>query len=161
MERGATTIWERWNSVDENGDFGPVSMNSFNHYAYGSIAEWMYRYCAGINPVEEAPGFKKIRIAPMPNDRLSHAAASIDTQYGKVSSGWKLEDGRIRVTVEIPFNTTAEIVLPDAQGVQIMENGAAVSASTFTRGAGRYEYIYTPTFETISKRIVEDVRPRF
>jgi len=161
VERGATTIWERWNSIDENGNFGPVSMNSFNHYAYGSIAEWMYRYCAGINPVEEAPGFKKIRIQPMPNDRLSHAAAAIDTQYGRVSSAWKLEGDSIRITVEIPFNTQARIILPDANGVQVTENGSHVEGCTFTRDAGRYEYVYKPTFETISKRIVNDVRPRF
>jgi len=161
VERGATTIWERWNSIDENGNFGPVSMNSFNHYAYGSIAEWMYRYCAGINPVEEAPGFKKIRIQPMPNDRLSHAAAAIDTQYGRVSSAWKLEGDSIRITVEIPFNTQARIILPDANGVQVTENGSHVEGCTFTRDAGRYEYVYKPTFETISKRIVNDVRPIF
>jgi len=161
VERGATTIWERWNSIDENGDFGPVSMNSFNHYAYGVVAEWMYRCCAGINPVEEAPGFKKIRIAPMPNDRLEYASAAIDTQYGRVSSAWKLEDGDIRITVEVPFNTEAEIVLPDAGGVQVIENGKPVSGDVFIRPAGRYEYRYKPTFETLSKRIVRDVDPLF
>lgn len=161
VERGATTIWERWNSIDENGDFGPVSMNSFNHYAYGSIAEWMYRYCAGINPVEEAPGFKKIRIAPMPNDRLSHAAASIDTQYGRVSSGWKLEGDTIRIAVEIPFNTEAEIILPDAAGVSVSENGKTVEGHMFTRGSGKYEFVYKPTFETISKRIEEPGKAKF
>lgn len=59
VERGATTVWERWNSIREDGSMGEVSMNSFNHYAYGSIAEWMYRYVAGLNPVESEPGFKR------------------------------------------------------------------------------------------------------
>lgn len=154
VERGATTIWERWNSIDENGDFGPISMNSFNHYAYGSIAEWMYRYCAGINAVEEAPGYKKIRIAPLPNDRLEYASASIDSQYGRITSGWKLENGRISITVEVPFNTEAEIFLPDAQGAAIMENGVSVQGERFIRSAGRYVYEYQPTFETISKRVI-------
>ncbi|MBE5772922.1 MAG: alfa-L-rhamnosidase RamA [Clostridiales bacterium] len=161
VERGATTIWERWNSIDENGDFGPVSMNSFNHYAYGSVAEWMYRHCAGINPVEEAPGFKKIRISPMPNDRLDYAKAAIDTQYGMVESGWKLENGEIRVTVEIPFNTTAEIILPDADGAEVLENGKPVSGSSFTRGPGRWEYAYKPNGNSISKRIIPDIIPDF
>jgi len=160
VERGATTIWERWNGIDENGDFGPVSMNSFNHYAYGSIAEWMYRYAAGLNPVEGAPGFKKVRVEPKPNDQLTHVHASIRTPYGMLSSGWKYEDGRLTVEVKVPFNAEAEIILPYA-GTSVTENGRAVEGACFTRGSGVWRYEYAPEGDEISRRIPKDVMPRF
>ncbi|MEG0146510.1 MAG: alpha-L-rhamnosidase C-terminal domain-containing protein, partial [Clostridia bacterium] len=116
VEHGATTIWERWNGIDEHGDFGPVSMNSFNHYAYGAIAEWLYRYVSGINPVENAPGFKRALLRPMPNSVLTYAKASVRTQYGLLACGWQLDGDRLTVEVAIPFGTEAEIVLPDADG---------------------------------------------
>ena len=156
VERGATTIWERWNSVKEDGSFGPVSMNSLNHYAFGSIAEWMYRYAAGINPVEEAPGFKRIRIAPMPNDCLQYVDCSIRTQYGMLRSAWSLDSGRIVLEFEIPFNTTAEIHLPDAEDVaDILENGMSVHGNTFFRGSGKWRYSYIYNGWTIPKRVPE------
>ena len=161
VDRGATTIWERWNGIDENGDFGPVSMNSFNHYAYGSIAEWMYRYAAGINPVEGAPGFKKARIAPLPNDQLGYARASVRTPYGMLASGWKYEDGLLTVEVEVPFNAEAEIVLPYAEGAAVTENGAPVRGCAFTRGSGTWKYAYKPQGDAISRRIIQDVLPPY
>ncbi len=160
VERGATTIWERWNGIDENGDFGPVSMNSFNHYAYGSIAEWMYRYAAGLNPVEGAPGFKKVRVEPMPNDQLTHARASVRTPYGMLSSGWKYENGRLTVEVEVPFNAEAEIILPYAE-TGVTENGRAVEGARFTRGSGVWRYEYAPKGDAIGRRIPKDVLPPF
>ena len=78
-----------------------------------------------------------------------------------VESGWKLENGEIRVTVEIPFNTTAEIILPDADGAEVLENGKPVSGSSFTRGPGRWEYAYKPNGNSISKRIIPDIIPDF
>ena len=161
VERGATTIWERWNGIDENGDFGPASMNSFNHYAYGCIVEWLYRYCAGINPVENAPGFKEIRLSPMPNSQLSYAEASIRTQYGRLACGWQLESDRLVVKAEVPFNTKATICLPDAEGMQVLENGKPVSGCVLTREAGNYRYEYTPNGKLINKRIQTDVLPDF
>lgn len=161
VERGATTIWERWNGIDENGDFGPASMNSFNHYAYGCIVEWLYRYCAGINPVENAPGFKEIRLSPMPNSQLSYAEASIRTQYGRLACGWRLESDRLVVKAEVPFNTKATICLPDAEGMQVLENGKPVSGCVLTREAGNYRYEYTPNGKSINKRIQTDVLPDF
>ena len=161
VERGATTIWERWNGIDENGDFGPVSMNSFNHYAYGSIAEWMYRYVAGINPVEGAPGFKAVRVAPLPNDQLGHARATVRTPYGVLSSGWKYEDGLLTIEVEVPFNVDSEIVLPYADGAAVTENGVPVQGTNFTRGSGVWKYAYKPQGDAISRRIPKDVLPPF
>lgn len=155
VERGATTIWERWNGIAEDGSFGPVSMNSFNHYAYGSIVEWMYRYAAGINPVEEAPGVSRSRLAPKPNSMLSYAKASVRTQYGMLSAGWQLKEGQM-ITLEfiVPFNAQADIVLPDVpKGGEVLENGKPVRGCHFLRGSGKWVYEYKYTGDTINKRI--------
>src|SRR5690606_13965852 len=72
VKLGATTIWERWNSVLADGSISDTGMNSLNHYAYGSIAQWMYQYMCGINPVAEAPGYRRIKLAPKPNSKLSY-----------------------------------------------------------------------------------------
>ena len=87
VKLGATTIWERWNSVLADGSIGDTGMNSLNHYAYGSIAEWMYRNMCGINPSEDIPGFRKIRLAPKPHGSLKHAKATFNSPCGYVESG--------------------------------------------------------------------------
>ncbi|MCL2361081.1 MAG: glycoside hydrolase family 78 protein [Defluviitaleaceae bacterium] len=111
----ATTIWERWNSVLPNGLISGTAMNSLNHYAYGSIAEWMYRNMCGINPVEMAPGFKEVILKPEPNPQLSFAKAEVKTSMGLVKCGWAYNDnGSITIEAEIPFNTKAIIILPGA-----------------------------------------------
>ena len=150
VEQGATTVWERWNSRKPDGSFGPVSMNSFNHYAFGAVCEWLYKYVAGIRPDETAPGYKKIIIEPKVNSLLTEAGASIETVHGKVLSYWRLEGDTLTLDVEIPFNTTATIILPDCEG----EN-------TFVRGSGKYSFTYKPTMETISKRVVMKEHPKF
>jgi len=153
VDMGATTIWERWNSQRPDGSFGPVSMNSFNHYAFGSIAEWMYRYMCGINPDENAPGFKHSVLKPLPNSRLSHAKASTLTPYGRLSCGWRIEGDQLIVTAEIPANTMATIHLPDAEGAQMVENGVSIGqTAVLERGSGVWEYAYQFTGETIHKR---------
>ncbi|MBO5203919.1 MAG: alfa-L-rhamnosidase, partial [Clostridia bacterium] len=102
---GATTIWEHWDGKNENGEFWSKDMNSFNHYAYGSVADWVYGVSCGINTVEDAPGFEKIVIAPHPTDKLDYMGASIETRYGKVSSKWYHEDGKIRYEIITPSET--------------------------------------------------------
>jgi len=154
VKLGATTIWERWNSMLADGSIGDRGMNSFNHYAYGAIVEWLYRYVAGINPVESAPGFKKILIRPMVNSLLDHARANIRTQYGTVESAWKLEGESITIEVTIPFNTTAEIHLPDADGIPVTENGKTIFGTCLSRGSGKWTYTYIPNRKTIDKRVV-------
>ena len=116
VSMGATTIWERWNSVEPNGKLEGTGMNSLNHYAYGSIAEWMYRNMCGINPVEETPGYKKFRLQPEPNKRLEFAKAETLTAMGKVRCGWAWNaDGSVTVQAEVPFDTTADIILPNGE----------------------------------------------
>ncbi len=90
--KGATTVWEHWDGIMENGDFWSKDMNSFNHYAYGAVTDWVYTVAAGIQTVEEAPGYKKVRIAPTPDARLDWLQAELDTRHGRMCSAWKKAD---------------------------------------------------------------------
>lgn len=114
IEKGATTIWERWNSVLPNGDFDESGMNSLNHYTFGAIGDWMYRKIAGINPAE--PGYKKILIKPTLTRSMTEVEGTLETMYGKVRCAWTCKNGRITVDVEIPANTTAILMLPEKDG---------------------------------------------
>lgn len=106
--QGATTIWEHWDGIMEDGSFWAADMNSYNHYAYGAVADWVYEKAAGICPLEEAPGFQRVRIAPMPDKRLSWLEASIDTRHGRVSSRWSRQGCSIRyeITTPVPAEIT-------------------------------------------------------
>lgn len=160
VEMGATTTWERWNSVRPDGSFGPVGMNSLNHYAFGAICEWLYRYVAGINPTEAAPGFKRSLLRPMPNSALSCACAEVDTPYGTLFSAWELKDGMIQLEFRIPFNMKAEIVLPDVQGCEVRENGNILQQeSVLERGSGVWIYEYVPNGATIDRRVPPEQKP--
>lgn len=108
---GATTIWERWNSVLDNGEISGTLMNSLNHYSFGAIVEFLYRDVAGIKALE--PGFKKAEITPLVNQKLKYMKASYDSAYGRYRSEWKIQkDGQIRVLIEIPFGCSAIVCLP-------------------------------------------------
>lgn len=129
VKMGATTIWERWDGIKPDGTFQTPTMNSFNHYAYGAIGDWMYRNIAGLNPDPDAPGYKRIIIQPRPGGGLTHAEASLETYYGKLHSGWKAEeDGSLVLDVVVPANTTARILLPAASADEVMESGEKISA---------------------------------
>ncbi|TJZ63233.1 alpha-L-rhamnosidase [Sphingobacterium olei] len=110
VKMGATTIWERWDGIKPNGTFQTPSMNSYNHYAYGAIGDWMYKNMAGINPDEV--GYKKIKIEPRLGRGITTTSASLDTPYGIVSSSWTLENGIFKLSVSIPPNTTATVIMP-------------------------------------------------
>lgn len=127
VTKGATTIWERWDGIRTNGDFQAITMNSFNHYAYGAIGDWMYRVMVGLDTEADAPGYKKIRIQPHIGGGFTHAAASYQTQYGQLSSGWKLQEGKLILTAEIPANTTATIYIPATAAADVLENGQPLS----------------------------------
>jgi alpha-L-rhamnosidase len=127
VKMGATTIWERWDGTKPDGSFQTPGMNSFNHYAYGAIGDWMYRTVAGINLDENAPGYKKIIIKPHLTDSLSFASASLQTYYGKVSSEWKKENGKLVLNVEVPPNTTATVFIPSSNADDILESGKKIN----------------------------------
>ena len=124
---GATTIWERWDGIKPDSTFQTPGMNSFNHYAYGAIGDWMYRTVAGIDTYEDAPGYKHIQIKPYVGGNLSFAGADFQSRYGKVSSHWKMENGKLTMDVELPANTTASIYVPAASASDILENGKPLS----------------------------------
>ena len=117
ITQGATTMWERWNSYTRETGFGDVNMNSFNHYAYGAVAEWFYETIAGIQPIEDDPNalaFKRFRLAPQPGSRLESASAVFFSPYGMISSSWLRDTKKNTLSwnFAVPDNTTAEITLP-------------------------------------------------
>ncbi len=128
---GATTVWERWNSVLPDGKISGTGMNSLNHYAYGSIAEFLYRYTAGIQ--RASPGYRTVIIAPQPTPMLAWADCSYDSAAGKYRVRWEILDNEeIKIMIEIPFNAKAQLILPGYEGnVKELE-------------AGNYEYQYRP-----------------
>jgi alpha-L-rhamnosidase len=154
VTQGATTIWERWDGQKPDGTFQDVGMNSFNHYAYGAIGEWLYHYVAGMDIDPEAPGYKHILLAPHPGGGLTHADAEFTSLYGKVKSAWKLDGTDFVYEVTVPANTTATVTLPAAKGEQLTVNTQPVTASMKTTikqteknlsiniGSGSYTFRY-------------------
>ncbi|MEI8113820.1 MAG: glycoside hydrolase family 78 protein [Bacteroidia bacterium] len=126
ITQGATTIWERWDGQKPDGTFQDVGMNSFNHYAYGAIGEWMYQYVAGINIDPSAPGYKHILLSPHSGGGLTNASAEFISLYGKVKSGWKLDGTDFVYEVTVPANTTATVTLPQATQEQLTVNSQPV-----------------------------------
>ena len=135
IDQGATTMWERWNSYTKKDGFGNADMNSFNHYAYGAIGQFMYERLAGLAPDEQVPGYKHIMVRPLLNGHpLTHASAALETRYGAARSSWVREGGTIQLTVQIPPNTTATVVLPctGADDVDVKHGAATFSQRTST-----------------------------
>jgi alpha-L-rhamnosidase len=128
VKMGATTIWERWDGIKPDGTFETPTMNSYNHYAYGAIGDWMYRNIAGIDTKTEAPGYKQIVIKPTIGGNLDYANADYETNYGKVSSHWKEDGNNLSLDVEIPANTTATIYIPSNSGADIKESGKPLTS---------------------------------
>ena len=122
VNMGATTIWERWNSVLPDGKISDTGMNSLNHYSYGSIVEWMYRYMCGINPDEHKTGFREFYIKPYVDERFDYARAKYQSVYGLIESKWeKKEDGWL-FYVTVPFDTEACFVLEENLKNQALGN---------------------------------------
>lgn len=150
---GATTIWERWDGIRPDSSFQAVTMNSFNHYAYGAIGDWMYRVMAGLDTETDAPGYKGIRIQPHPGGGFTEATASLQTLYGTASSSWKMKDKNLMLDVEIPANTTATILVPASDATRVTESGKPLSSLpelkitgtenghiTLKTGSGKYHF---------------------
>ncbi len=155
VKQGATTIWERWDGKKPDSTFEEASMNSFNHYAYGAVGDWMYRVVAGLNSDPAQPGYKHIIVRPQPGGSFTYATATLVTPYGEATSGWKIDGDRLRVTVRVPPNARATVNLPGAH-LQDVREGSSPLASTagVTRstqvgdtvvvevGSGNYEFAY-------------------
>ncbi len=127
VKMGATTIWERWDGQKTDSTFQDPGMNSFNHYAYGAIGDWMYRVSAGIG--NASPGYKEIMIQPSLTKKLNFSKASFESPYGTIASGWERKDGKVLLNVRIPANTKATICLPVKSADMVSVNGMALSSS--------------------------------
>jgi alpha-L-rhamnosidase len=138
VTQGATTIWERWDGWTPENGFQDPSMNSFNHYAYGSIGAWLYSTIAGIDIDPARPGYKHAILRPQPGGRLTHARGSLRTLYGELVSDWKIDKKGFYWTVVIPPNTTATLHVPVRDGQKIKLNGNAVSGADHEVSTGRY-----------------------
>jgi len=115
VKLGATTIWERWNSLTPEGTFSETGMNSLNHYAYGSVESWVYRHAAGIQPLDAAPGFRRFRFAPKPDPRLGGLECRLASPCGEIVSKWSYEGSEIAIRLTVPFGSSAEVILPDGR----------------------------------------------
>ena len=142
LSKGATTWWERW-----NGDTGDPAMNSYNHYAFGSVIAWVYRYAAGIDTNVNAPGFKEIIIHPHLDSRMPSARAEYDSVYGKIVSDWKgTPSGPFSLNVTIPPNASAKVFLPLIAGTRITESGKSIQTQSaggeavVRTGSGTYNF---------------------
>lgn len=132
VKLGATTVWERWNSVDPDGSISSTGMNSLNHYAYGSILAWVWQYCAGLRP--SAPGFRRAVIRPVLNWKLRHVEAEYRSAAGTYRVSWRLMDRQyVDLTVAVPFGCAAELTLPLS------------GQEPVTLEAGQYRYDYETT----------------
>jgi alpha-L-rhamnosidase len=148
IEQGATTIWERWNSYTKDKGFGGpqnAEMNSFAHYSFGAVCEWMFSQLAGIQT--DGPGYKRIIIRPTPPSPDSNpdqkpidwVRAHYDSIHGRIASAWKVESGRFELEATIPANTTATVYLPARDAASITESGkvlAQASGVKFLRTEG-------------------------
>lgn len=142
VNMGATTIWERWNSVLPNGLVSDTGMNSMNHYAYGSIVEWMYRYMCGFNPIEEAPGFKKAILRPQVDSRFTWVEGEYLSAAGLYQCSWKREDENVIYNITIPFDAQAELILPGkANSATINSQTVKLTGQPISLEAGHYEVI--------------------
>jgi alpha-L-rhamnosidase len=152
VERGATTIWESWDAISPNGH---VNTASFNHYAFGCVGDWMYRFIAGLN--RDQAGYKHIRIQPDLAQGLTFAKASYQSIYGEILSAWELEQDWLTLHVTIPPNTTASVYLPLARMATVIESGAPLQNQPgvlsihpvgpdvgVELGSGTYQFQYSP-----------------
>ncbi|MFI1728504.1 alpha-L-rhamnosidase C-terminal domain-containing protein [Streptomyces acidicola] len=131
VKNGATTVWERWNSYSQDDGFGPVSMNSFNHYAYGAIMEWMYAYMAGIARDPDHPGFKRFLLQPHidPTGRITQVSSTYESPYGEIRSEWTVDDAGRTLAYEaaVPPNSEATLHLPSASADSVREGRTPLS----------------------------------
>ena len=146
ITRGATTMWERWDGIRPDSSFEDAGMNSFNHYAFGAVGDWMYRTVGGIVLDPDTPGAKKVRIAPRPGGGLTRARTSLETLYGTLATSWQLDGQSFRLDVTVPPNTSAEVVLPDARVERVREGGHAITGRqqgtdvVVPIGSGKYQF---------------------
>jgi alpha-L-rhamnosidase len=156
IEQGATSIWERWDGYVKGRGFQGAGMNSFNHYAFGAIGEWMYENILGIQPDNNSPGFKHFILRPLPGGTLTWAEGSFNSICGKIEAGWKKENNRFEYHFIVPPNTSATVCIPSRNEEQLLLNGKKLSEqpeplnSTFINGYTVFE-VQSGTYSAVSE----------
>ena len=151
VKNGATTMWERWNGWTPDKGFGDISMNSFNHYAFGAVGEYLYANVGGIQAA--SPGYRTITIKPTPGEGLTWAKTSFDSINGRIATSWKRDGEKLSLEVTIPANTTASVWVPAQDAATIREGGKPVAqaegvklirqdggCAVFAVGSGNYAF---------------------
>ena len=138
IKNGATTMWERWNSWTRETGFGPVEMNSFNHYAYGAIGEWLYQRICGIAPHPDYPGYKRAVLAPLPGGGMAYGGGSLETRVGTFVSKWEVKESIFHFHFTIPEGADAVLRLPAPKWSQIRLDGKLVPASMKQKSSSRF-----------------------
>lgn len=134
IDNGATTIWERWDGYVKGRGFQDAGMNSFNHWAFGAVGEWMWRHIVGLNPDEQQPGWKHFDIAPKPGGGVSWAQGEYRSIRGPIRSAWRVREGTLTLDLEVPPNTTATVHLPTWQPSRVTESGRPVTVAASRSG---------------------------
>ena len=147
VANGSTSIWERWNSYSKNTEQNAevnAAMNSFSHYAFGSVAEWMFQHGLGIDT--DGPGYRRLTIRPAVSDEMDHMEGSYESINGTIASSWRRENGQLTVDVSVPVNTTARLYLPGPEGATVERDGRPVAGSyadghhLIEVGSGNYHF---------------------
>jgi len=140
VTKGATTIWERWDGWTEENGFQDPGMNSFNHYAYGAVGEWLFSTVAGIDLDPEVPAFKRFKLAATPGGQLTWARAKFNSPYGMIESNWEIKDGTFFWDIVIPPNSNAVVSIP-AGCEELQSEGSSVAhQEPFGVGSGKYRF---------------------
>ncbi|MEU6355402.1 family 78 glycoside hydrolase catalytic domain, partial [Streptomyces sp. NPDC047072] len=162
VKNGATTVWERWNSYSVADGFGPVSMNSFNHYAYGAVMEWMYAHMAGIARDPASPGFKHFVLRPHldPTGRITHVAAAYESPYGRIKSEWSVDDGGTTLSydVQVPANSEATLRVPAVSADSVHEGRAPLDRVDGVRFLGHADGVASYRLPSGSYRLTSRLR---
>jgi alpha-L-rhamnosidase len=164
VEMGATTVWERWDALAPDGTIhaGEMAtddssgMLSFNHYAYGAVIDWIYRYVAGIAPTVERPGYRRIIVAPRPSTAIPWARASIETRLGAASIDWRLTARGLEIELEIPYGSEAVLDLPVTDASVVSIDGETPTGDPL--GPGRRRIVVTEA-RVATPAALESVEP--
>ena len=170
VKKGATTIWERWDGIRPDGTFQDAGMNSFNHYSYGAVGEWLYRVAAGLEVDPELPAYKHALIAPQPGGGFGMMSATLETPYGRLACAWQLIEDAIHVAVTVPVNTWATVRLPLARLEAVTEQGVCLQGLAglsnarqdgdevvFDLASGDYAFVYVSA--ALAERVWASTRP--
>jgi alpha-L-rhamnosidase len=146
VDRGATSIWERWDALGEDGTIYDPDMNSYNHYAYGAVCQWLFEGVAGVAPVAERPGFDEVTLDPLILPALSPVAAWHECRHGRIEAGWALEGGRVTYRVTLPQGCTGRLTAnPARRNTALNGKPIAVPAEGLTLPAGRHDITFDLT----------------